>query len=443
MKILKPCCRKTRRLSLIDGGFFAAMVGLTEQYLTPYALAMGATIPQIGLLTSVPNLLGALSQMKAPELVEKIGSRKRTMLIGFFLQGFIWLPITAIPWITLSEYRVPIFIILMSLFNTTGAFATPAWGSILSDCVPERKRGDFFGLRNRWMGFVTVFSSFLAGAILHHYQQGLIGFAMIILIAFMTRMISWSLLTQIYAPPLVIRQEDRFSLWDFLRRLKASNFAKFVVFVSCLTFSVNLMSPFFSVYMLRDLQFNYLQYTTVNVTATIASLLSMHYWGRHADVVGNLKILKLSCRVIPIIPFLWLPSTTTLYLVLVQILAGFFWAGFNLCATNFIYDAVSPEKRLRCIAYFNVLNGTAICLGALAGGMMAPHLPSLLGHHLITLMVISGLLRIAVVQLFMGKIKEVRPVQKVKNYQLFSSMIGIRPIFGVSQDEETFRIFRK
>ena len=57
--------KKTLHLSMIDGGFFAAMVGFTEQYLTPYALAMGATTPQIGLLTSMPNLFGSLSQMKA------------------------------------------------------------------------------------------------------------------------------------------------------------------------------------------------------------------------------------------------------------------------------------------------------------------------------------------------------------------------------------------
>jgi hypothetical protein len=98
---------------------------------------------------------------------------------------------------------------------------------------------------------------------------------------------------------------------------------------------------------------------------------------------------------------------------------------------------VTPEKRTRCIAYFNVLNGAAICLGALVGGMIAPHLPLLLGYSLMTLMVISGVLRIAVVRLMIGKIKEVRPVQKVGSLNLFYSMVGIRPIFGVSRNEET------
>ena len=125
-----------------------------------------------------------------------------------------------------------------------------------------------------------------------------------------------------------------------------------------------------------------------------------------------------------------------LWLLLVQVIAGFFWAGFNLCATNFIFDAVSPEKRTRCIAYFNVLNGAAICLGAFIGGVIAPILPPLFGYSLTTLMVISGILRMAVVQLMIGKIKEVRPVQKVKSLDLFYSMIGIRPILEIARDKE-------
>ena len=431
-----PNHKKTLRLSMIDGGFFAAMTGFTEQYLTPYALAMGAATPQIGLLTSMPNLFGALSQVAAPEAAERFGGRKKLILLSIFLQGLVWLPMAAIPWVIPPVYQVPTLIAWVILFNVTGAYAASPWNSILSDCVAERKRGDFFGLRNRTMGFITVVCSFVAGAILHFCHQDITGFAIIIGLAFVARMISWGFLTQVHEPPLVIRDEHRFSLWDFLRRLKESNFAKFTLFVACLTFTVNLMSPFFSVYMLRDRQFSYLEYTVVNVTATIASLLSMRYWGKHADVAGNLRVIRLSCWMIPVIPFFWLVSASIHYLLLVQVIAGFFWAGFNLCATNFIFDAVSPEKRTRCIAYFNVLNGAAICLGAFIGGVIAPILPPLFGYSLTTLMVISGILRMAIVQLMIGKIKEVRPVQKVKSLDLFYSMIGIRPILEIARDKE-------
>lgn len=389
------------------------MTGFTEQYLTPYALAMGATTPQVGLLTSIPNLFGSLVQITAPEAAEWMGGRKKLMVFSFFLQGLMWLPILAIPWIVPIPYQVPALIALVACFNITGAYAAPAWNSILSDCVTTGKRGDFFGRRNRLMGFITVLCSFAAGAILHHYHRDLIGFAVIMGLAFVARMISWGLLTRVYEPPLVIRQEHRFTLWDFLRRLKESNFAKFVLFAAGLSFTVNLMAPFFSVYMLRDRHFGYLQYTLINFTATIASLLAMRYWGRHADIVGNLRVIRLSCLVIPILPLFWLISAEIPYLLMIQVIAGFFWAGFNLCATNFIFDAVTPEKRTRCIAYFNVLNGAAICLGALIGGLIEPHLLPLLGYPLMTLMVISAVLRMVVVQLMLGRIKEVRPVRKV------------------------------
>ena len=130
---------------------------------------------------------------------------------------------------------------------------------------------------------------------------------------------------------------------------------------------------------------------------------------------------------LPVIPFLWLLSHNVIYLVLVQIFAGFFWAGFNLSVSNFIFDAVSPEKRTRCIAYFNVVNGTALFSGALIGGFLMKWLPALLGYKILALALISGLLRIGSA-LLAGRVREVRSVREVSARDLFYSVIGVRPL---------------
>jgi len=122
-----------------------------------------------------------------------------------------------------------------------------------------------------------------------------------------------------------------------------------------------------------------------------------------------------------------------LYLIAAQVFSGFVWAGFNLCTANFIYDAVSPEKRTRCIAYFNVLNGTALCLGAIIGSLSLSLLPPLFGYKILALFALSSLLRIAIGLFFSRSLKEVRPVEKIKSDELFFSMIGLKPILGVER----------
>jgi hypothetical protein len=238
-------------------------------------------------------------------------------------------------------------------------------------------------------------------------------------------------------PPLEYKAEDRFSLFKFFRRLKESNFAKFVIFIAALNFSVNLAAPYFAVLMLKDLSFNYLLYSVVIMVAPLTLYLTIRRWGRHADVVGNLKVIKLSSPLIATIPLLWIINQSPVYLIAVEMYAGFLWAGFNLCSANFIYDAVSPQKRTRCIAYFNVVNGLALSAGALAGGFLIRYLPELFGHKTLMLFLISATLRLIVSVFLPGMLKEVRHIHRVKSMDLFFSMIRLRPILG--SDRRTLR----
>jgi hypothetical protein len=71
--------RKSLRYSIYDGAGNAATTGLTQDYIAPFALALKATSAQIGLLTSIPSLAAALFQLKAPDMVQRMGSRTRSV----------------------------------------------------------------------------------------------------------------------------------------------------------------------------------------------------------------------------------------------------------------------------------------------------------------------------------------------------------------------------
>jgi MFS family permease len=120
--------------------------------------------------------------------------------------------------------------------------------------------------------------------------------------------------------------------------------------------------------------------------------------------------------------------------MLVQMWAGFSWSGVTLSAGNFIYDAVTPQKRVRCIAYFNVINGAALFLGSLLGGFLASRLPPVFGHRLLGLFVFSCFCRLSFYLALSRRFREVRPARQVSIQQLFFSVVGIRPLVGPPQD---------
>ena len=420
--------RQSLRNSFIEGAFCSAMIGFTQQYITPFALVLKATNAQIGMLAAFPSFISSLIQLKSADVTEHLKSRVRFITIFIFFHAFMYIPILLVPFI-FKENQVLWLILFVTLMASFNAFPGPAWVSLMADHIPSKSRGRYFGWRNRLLGIITVASAFLAGFILNIFgKNNLTGFIVILALACVARFISWAYLKKMYEPPLKITKEHYFTFWDFIKRVKESNFAKFVLYVASISFAVNLSAPFFAVYMIRDLNFSYVTYTIIVTTATIATLIAIRIWGRHADIVGNMKVIHLTSFFLPLIPILWLFSHNVVYLILVQAFAGFIWAGFNLSIFNFVYDAVMPEKRTRCVSYFNVINGSAVCVGALLGGFLAKNLPILFGYRLITLFLLSGILRAIFVILILPTIKEVRRVQKINSLDLFFSVIRLRPI---------------
>jgi len=429
--------KKSLRYSLLDGVFANIMAGLSDSFMAPYAIAMKASTAIIGILASLPNLIGALFQIKSASLVEFLGSRKALINSVVLIHALLLIPVIFVPY--LFKYDQPLYLVIFyTLFVSIGTVAFPAWSSLMADHVPETERGKIFGWRNRLFGIINVSSMFVGGSILYLAKILMIknssmpmgwhspfpGFTIIFSIAFISRLISWKFLTKMYEPKLVINGEHRFTFTQFLKRLLKSNFGRFVIFVSAMNFSVYLAAPFFPVYMLRDLKFNYLTFTIITMSATLTTFVMMNIWGRHADSVGNLRVLKLTSIYIPFVPIFWLISHNIYYLILVQLFSGFFWAGFNLSVTNFIYDAVTPQKRTRCIGYFNVINGIAMFSGAAIGGYLSTRLPPLFGYRILALLLLSAALRMAAVTLS-SFVREVRKVKDISNLELFYSIIGL------------------
>lgn len=402
--------RRSLDLSIKDGVAFASTIGFGENYINPFAVALGASNFQIGLLGSLAQLVPSFIQLKAADITERLGSRKKVVVISVFFHALMLLPIAIIPYLPkfISVYALICF---FTLYSSLASVANPPWGSLMADLVPERKRGAFFSKRGRIVGFVTVISAFLAGYILHLFKDhAYIGFTIIFLIAMISRYISCYFLSKMYEPPMEVKKEHYFSFIEFTRRLHVGNFGKYVVFHSSFSFAVFLVSNFFPVFMLRDLGFSYITYTIVTTTVPIASIIAVRFWGNRADAIGNLKLIKICSLVISVLPAMWLISRDVYFLLVIQTLAGIFWAGFNLCSSNFIYESIIPEKRTRCISYFNVFNGFAVCTGSLLGGFLATHIPHSFGYQILTLFAISSFLRVIVSTVLLRRVKEVRKI---------------------------------
>ena len=427
--------RESLQSSFKDGICAAFMAGVTDYYATPVALFPGATVQQVALITALPNLLSSLSQFFSVRVIYWVGGRLKLLVRLVLSQATFILLIAMLPLLDIA-HRVELLLIFLILTGMCGGLAGPAWGSLMSDYVPAKKRGRYFGWRNRTVGAVTVGSVIASGLLLDHFHQRYYGagFCIVFTLAAAARYLSGYFIGRMDEPPHRKDPASDFTFIMFLRRFRESNFLRFVMFSGCLTFATYLASPFFAVFMLRDLQLSYLTYMALQVSAALAALIALPLWGKHADLVGNVRVLRLSSFLAALIPALWLFSQVPTYLMAVQMVSGFAWSGVTLSAGNFIYDAVTPQKRVRCIAYFNVINGLALFFGSSLGGYLASRLPALFGYRMLGLFALSCACRLLFYLLLSRSFREVRAAREVSIQELFFSVVGIRPLVGPARD---------
>jgi MFS family permease len=424
--------RRSLRHSFLDGIFYAMMFGVGDTYLAPYALALGADAFQVGLLTSIPGLAASLVQVFSTRAARRFGP-KRTMLLFVLLQGVLWLPILAIPWL-FADHRPLWLVLFVTLSAVSLAMANPAWIFLISRHIPPGRRGAYFGFRNRWSGVVTLLSGFAAGIFLWRASPlGLRAFAVLFGAAFLCRMASWLFLARMHETRLP--EEGRGGEGPAGKGDAADrNFMRFALFAAAYSFAAYLAAPFFPVLMLQEFRWDYLTFVTVNSTLALFTFLSLPAWGRQTDRVGNVAVLGTTGLLVAVIPLLWFIWPRPVFALVINALAGFAWSGFNLAVANFVIEAVPAPRRMRAYVLYTLLNGIGICLGSLLGGALIPHLPPLRGSRVLAVCILSCLARLTVWGLLLGRVKEARRVPATGRLDILFGVVGLRSPAGMGRD---------
>ena len=400
------------------------MAGGAETYLSAFALFLRASTSQIALVATVPPLAGAFFQFLAAWLGHISGRRKPVILAGAVLQMLVWLPLLVLP-VLFPQYAIALLVICLVFYYAGSNLAAPLWASLMGDLVPERKRGRFFGRRTRLATITSFISLAVAGAILYVFDRidhTWLGFAVVFGAAALARLVSVYHLKCMHEPEKQGSVLPGFQVSrQWLQSLHHSHALRFSLYLVCMQAAVGVSAPFFAVYLLRDLQYNYIQFMANTGTAVMMQFLMLNTWGRISDVFGNRLILVTTGSMIPFLPLLWLVSGNFWYLIGVQVVSGFAWAGFSLSAGNFLYDLIPGARRATAMAFHNVFVAIGVFLGGMLGAFLSRVAPVewdiagrvfTLPSVLLLVFAASASLRILVAMLFLPRLREVRQVRR-------------------------------
>lgn len=421
---------KTLKYARAEGVATAAKNGFVSNFIAPLAIHLGYSSLIIILLTAIPQLLGAISQLFVEKTAHFIRNRYKLLIITAKLEAYTWLPITMIA--ALSIKNPLLLIILVTLDAIFVNMQNPIWNALLGDVIPENRVAKYFGRRNIAVGISGLISLIIAGIILSKVStiSAPLAFTILFFLGFVFAKIAVNNQRKIKDPAPRSMKSEKYTFYQFLKSAKKNNFGTFTTFFSLYKLSVAIATPFFAIYMLRELNFSYTIFTMIITSAVISSMLFTKLWIKHTTQYGSKRTIQITSLLMPILPILWVLTQNWKILLITEFASGILWAGFNIATSTFIFEAVNPKQKIKFLAYNSTLAGIGTFIGTMLGLLITNINIKILGSVFLTIFLVSGILRFLIAIIFLNKIQEEKIVSINLN-QTYKRFITIRPKEGI------------
>jgi MFS family permease len=188
--------------------FWAGFLTAAASFNAPFALRLGATNDQIGLLSSIPALLAIVVTIPAGRFFSQRSRRMPWVTGALFVYRLGYLLVALIPWLPVAQ-RGTVLIWVLILFMVPAHFFGVGWSSMMADVVPEINRARVFALRNILVAVVVTASTFAAGRWLERIAFP-INYQVLYIAGFGTSMVSVYYILQVRVPDsVVVAREER------------------------------------------------------------------------------------------------------------------------------------------------------------------------------------------------------------------------------------------
>jgi hypothetical protein len=408
-----------------------------SNYNGAFLVASGAGASSVALLSFLTNAASALLYIRVPGLIKRIGSTKKVMILLACLDSLGWVPIIAVLLLS-PQFNLTLFILLWVINIVPAKLLECAKNYWLIDLGPSDSMARYMSMRAiiKAASYLSIF--FVMAYLLQVYKtDGYFGFIIIFSMAFAAASASFAIYNKIHVSREKFLSEydpkDKFNFWQCLKELGRGNLGKFILFASLLNFSVYLCAPYFQPYMLQDLQFSYTIFALVLASEFIGKIFVVRFWGKYADRAGRFKVLVITSLMIPFVPIFWLFSSAPVYLMSIQLFSGVAWAGFDLCSNIYVYESSPPGERLKYMAYHKAMTTFAMAMGALAGVYLLDVIRPIFGSQILSLFLLSGVLRLAAVGFGLFKMGQVHWDTLMTHHEKAVTMSPPAPVIRATQ----------
>ncbi len=349
------------------------------------------SVARFGILVSLQALFNALQVGVMPALNRHFTAKRLALVGGWVHCATVFALVGVLPFLR-QDGTHGVFFILIGFFAVQAAamsLIAVSWTSWVQEFAPERIRGKYFGRRNAAQQVATVVFLIFVGWWLAQDGEGgekglLFGLAMLLGGSMLMRVSSLCMQGKTYSPvDLAVKAGDgaaggvqratnRSWQWQLQRILEQPQFLRYLWFGAAFGFTINLMGPFFNVFMLDVLRMSVSQVTTLVVLSSITGAAAMVGWGPFIDRYGNRPVMVFCLITWMMNGYLWTVTTPERLwvLYLMWAVAGVFAAGFMQGLFGLLLKIVPPEAKTTAISVNMAVTALPATVAPIMGGWL-------------------------------------------------------------------------
>ncbi|MEM0272821.1 MAG: MFS transporter [Thermoprotei archaeon] len=337
--------------------------GMATPFVAPYMAKIGATSTQLGVYTSVNNLLANIAQVFWARIYGFTWRRLPFIVVGGIIASTLWVLIA----LSTNPYTI---ILIVGCQAAIGAMTVPAFSAYLGEIAPPTRRGALSAAVNRAAAigalFATLFGGYLTlrgGAKLT--QNVLLPFTIAALLGVVG---SLTMLPAKDNARGVIKGNFRLINLEPLR--KNRDFRAFTVANLATVAARSLTWPLFTITQIDVLHASLWDMAIFSAAGSAATIILQPFAGKLTDRVGRRPILIFEAFGFTPIPLIYLFANNFAYLVLSNALSGAITAFLNVTTFSYVMDVSPSEQAADYFALNNALQGISVSTISLLGGVL-------------------------------------------------------------------------
>ncbi len=369
------------RTQHVNGAFWGAygsLITVTGAIFTGFALWMGLEAADIALIASIAALAGLIQPFSF-----LIAGRMRNQKAFVIRFGLIEITLTT------GVVFVPLLVgepgprfILAAIATLSGVLmgnlVSPHFNSWFSTILPEGSRARILSRRFVITNLAAMAVGYAAGRYIDFTHGRYVAFAVSFAVAWLVGAGGYLVLLAVPFPS-VLKVEGEISFGRALvTPFKDAKFRRLLIFYCIWVFGILLAEPFYSVFMIRDLEVSYAAIGILNGITLAVGVVGYRLWGGVIERFGSKPVLQLLLIPRLVLPFVWTwltPQNNGVLLPIIMVTNGLVFSGLTVAVNTLLFGTI-PERSDRS-TYFaawavvpGLINAAATALGGLIARLL-------------------------------------------------------------------------